>query len=120
MSAWDDLHDFLEGGEEVEAVVFGPWGWGSFIEGRGWEPGYGEPNPPPVPFEKRGVLLDALEAMPYMRGWSFDGGYGAPMCYAVRIWTNRRVIWVTQYDGATWLDSAPRHPTAHMPDMPGG
>ena len=55
-----------------------------------------------------------------MQGWSFNGGYGSPACYAVRVWTNLRVFWVTQYDGATCLDSARRNPSDEMPDMPGG
>jgi len=122
MSAWTELQQELEPGETVEAIVFGAWGWGHApsLYGAEWEPGYGEPNPPPVPFEKRGVVLTAEEAEPLMESWGFSGGYGAPDCYAVRIWTDRRIFWVTQYDGATRLDSAMRHPFAHMPDMPGG
>lgn len=121
MNAWQELKKYLEPGETVEAIVFGPWGWGSApTEGEAWEPGYGEPEPPPVPFEKRGIVLKPEEAEPFMQTWKFSGGYGSPECYAVRIWTDRRILWVTQYDGATGLDSSMRNPFAHMPDMPGG
>lgn len=110
MTASKDLDEYLEDGETVEAVVFGAWGWS----------GYGEPDPPPVPTELQGMVLTFKEAEPLMRSWSFYGGYGAPECYAVRIWTNHRLIWVTQYDGSTRLNSAPRNPVACVPDMPGG
>lgn len=103
-----DLKEYLEQDEVVEALVFGDWGRG----------GYGEKEVF-VPLDKKGVVLTFDEAMPYMHGWSFYGGLGAAKCYAVRIWTNKRVIWVTQYDGSTILDSAPRNPIAHVPDMPG-
>jgi hypothetical protein len=117
LNAWKDLLVLLEEGEKVEWVVFGNWGW-SYDDKPAL--GYGEPEPPPVPLEKRGLLLDAGDAEPLMRGWSFNGGYGSPECYAVRIWTDRRIFWVTQYDGSTSLSSTRRHPEACMPDMPGG
>jgi hypothetical protein len=119
--AYDELIAYLSDGEVVHAVVFGAWGWSSTPQpGAPWEPGYNEPDPPPVPFDKRGVVLSLEEARPFMGNWCFIGGYGAPECYAVRIWTTHRIIWVTQYDGATCFDSAPRNPIAHVPDMPGG
>jgi hypothetical protein len=121
LNAHDELVSILEDGETIEAIVFGAWGWGSAPrDGEGWEPGHGEPSYPPVPFDKRGVILKIEEACPYMEGWSFYGGYGAPACYAVNVWTNKRVMWVTQYDGSTRLSFAPRNPVAVIPDMPGG
>lgn len=110
MDAYKDLLDFLEEGENIECIVFGPWGWD----------GYGEPDDAPVPKDAQGRMMTADEARPMMEGWSFNGGYGAPDCYAVYVWTDKRVIWVTQYDGATGLDSAPRNPSDTIPDMPGG
>lgn len=121
MPARDDLLEFLKSDEKIECLIFGPWGWGRAPDKDGeWESGYGEPKPPAVPFDKRGVILSWEESLPYLEGWDFYGGFGAPECYAVRVWTNQRVIWVTQYDGSTGLDSAPRNPTATMPNMPGG
>jgi len=120
-SAWAELLGYLEPGETVEALVFGAWGWGSEPEpGCEWEPYDTEPSPPPVPFNKRGVPLSLVEAGPMMLAWKFRGGYGSPTCYATWIWTDRRVIWVTQYDGSTRLSSMPRHPCNSMPYMPGG
>ena len=55
-----------------------------------------------------------------MKSWSFWGGYGAPQCYAIYAWSNQRVFWVTQYDGSTSLNFAPRIPIDTMPSMPGG
>lgn len=121
MSAETELLEYLGPDETVEAVVFGPWGWGSAPrDGGPWEPGYSEPEPPAVPFDRRGVVLTWEEARPMMQSWNFYGGYGAPDAYATYIWTNQRVIWVTQYDGSTCLSDAPRIPSAIMPDMPGG
>lgn len=121
MSAYDDLQEILLEGEEVEGIVFGPWGWGiAPNEGEDWDYGYSEPDPPPVPFEKRGEVMTLDEAQQYMNGWSFYGGFGAPDCYATYIWTTERVMWVTQYDGSTRLNSAPRHPDEIIPNMPGG
>ena len=120
-NAINDLHEYLNEGETVECIVFGAWGWGDAPnEGGSWEPGYDEPEPPPVPFELRGKTLKPQDAYPYMLNWCFRGGFGAPECYATYIWTNERTIWVTQYDGATRLNSAPRHPQCVIPDMPGG
>jgi hypothetical protein len=123
--AWAELLAKLEPGEHVEWVVFGNWGGNSTPERPPMDRydtalRYGEPDPPPVPLTSRGILLDAGDAEPFMHGWSFNSRYGSPMTYAVRIWTNRRIFWITQYDGATSLDSTPRHPQAFMPDMPGG
>ena len=119
MNAMLDIKNRLEWDEEVEYIIFGEWGWGgNFGEGG---LAFGEPSPPPVPFEKRNVLMTPEQAEPFMKGWSFLGEFGAPKCYAVYIWTNKRVGWVSQYDGATLLDFAPRHPTdGEIPEMSGG
>lgn len=115
-NALADLSGFLEEDEAVEAVVFGPWGWGNVPhEGEDWTPGFGEQEDyPPVPYDVRGKLLTPETAFAYMDGWSFDGG--STECYATCIWTNKRVIWST----ATGLDSMPRNPVDIMPHMPGG
>lgn len=115
MSAYDELLEYLNEGETVESIVFGPFGWGS-----GDKLGYGEPESRPVPLDQRRKLLTLEEARPFMQGWPFDGDYGAPKCYATYIWTDQRCIWVTQYDGSTCLSSMPRNPTACTPSMPGG
>jgi len=111
MSALKDLEEYLEKDEVVEAIIFGAWGWS----------GFGEPEPNPLPHELFGKIMTFDEAKQYMKDWSFYGGYGSPDCYAVNIYTNKRVIWVTQYDGSTNLSSMPRNPIeGEIPDMPGG
>lgn len=111
MNAYKDLLEFIgTKDEKIEGIIFGKWGWG----------GYNEPKPTFVPLKKRNILLTIDEAKPMMEGWSFYGGYGAPECYAVYVWTDKRVIWVTEYDGSTTLDSAPRNPQNVIPYMPGG
>mmetsp|Transcript_13804 Transcript_13804/g.25870 ORF Transcript_13804/g.25870 Transcript_13804/m.25870 type:complete len:302 (+) Transcript_13804:43-948(+) len=112
-SAMQDVLDFLEDGETVEAVVFGRWGWG----------GYERPEGVGVPENKLGKVLTPYEAGSYMEGWSFNGGHGAPECYAAHIYTNLRILFPSQYDGATCLNGIPLRPTACDPEditMPGG
>jgi hypothetical protein len=110
-TAYTDLMRELEQDEQVEGIVFGEYGWGGFQE---------DELTNPIPQNKLGKLMTLDEAKPFMQSWSFYGGYGAPTCYATYIWTNKRIIWVTQYDGLTTLDSAPRNPVDCTPDMPGG
>ena len=109
-NAYTDLKKALEKDEVIEGISFGDWGWG----------GYHEPDPPPVPKDKRGIVLSEDEAKPLMAGWSLYCGHGAPMAYATYVWTNKRAMWLTQYDGSTSLDSIPRHPSNCEVDMPGG
>lgn len=108
--------------EIVEAVMFGAYGWGDAPQfpGEEWEPYGDEEDPPCVPFDRRGVPLTWDEAEPFMRGWSFYGGFGSPNCYATYVYTNMRIFYVSQYDGSTALRSLPRHPSSGtMPQMPG-
>lgn len=41
---------------------------------------------------------------------SFDDGYGLSEGPDVLVWTENRVYFPVVYDGAEWLDSAPRNP----------
>lgn len=110
-NAYEDLLEFLREEEIVTAIVFGEWGWG----------GYEEPIPNAVSHKLFGKILTIEEAKPLMQTWSFYSGYGAPECYAVNVYTNQRVIWVTQYDGSTSLNSMSIIPKeGEIPDMPGG
>lgn len=111
LDAYLDLKKEIRINEVVEGLVFGEYGWSGLGEERCNNP---------IPKDKIGVLLSLEEARPLMKGWTYDGGFGSPQCYATYVWTNQRVIWVTQYDGSTNLDSMPRHPQDVIPDMPGG
>lgn len=46
--------------------------------------------------------------------WSteFDSGYGLHRGLPVLAWSEERVYFPVVYDGAEWLDSAPRNPVA--------
>jgi hypothetical protein len=121
MSAYTELVGSMQEGEAVQAIVFGVFGDAEPpAEGEDWTLAPGEPSPPPVPLDQRGRLLTLTQAEPFMQSWSFYGGYGGPRCYAVYVWTNRRVIWVQQYAGETWLSDAPRDPVACVPVIHGG
>ena len=111
MTAWEEIHERLEVGEQFEPIVFGPWAWGM-----------SEDVPKPeVPPSVMGRRLLPQEAKPFLEAFSFSGSYGSPECYATWVYTNKRVMWVTQYDGSTCLDAMPRNPTnGEMPYMPGG
>lgn len=118
MNAYDELLEFLDDNEYLVSIVFGEYGWGDDVSGESW--GFPADNSAkPVPSNKKFKVLTFQEAKPLMDGWSFYNTYGIPKCYAVTIWTNKRVIWVTQYDGSTKLSSAPRNPIDHVPTMPG-
>lgn len=64
-------------------------------------------------------VLTWEEAEPLI-DYSFDSSYGTPRCHAVTAWTKTRVIFVSQYNGATSIEYTPRNPTNHTPSMPGG
>jgi hypothetical protein len=124
-NAWMDINEQLAEHEYVVGICFGAYGWSSLpsdLETADYSDlGWGEEDiPNPIPWDMRRKVLSVEEAMPLMQGWSFSGGYGAPECYATYIWTNKRVFWVTQYDGSTSLNSVPRNPEGCAPNMPGG
>lgn len=116
--AYQEFVDLLQDDEAVELICFGNWGWSCGDAND--ELGYGEPESRPVPVNQRFRLLTFDEAEPFMHGWQFSGGFGAPNCYAFRAWTDKRVIFVGKYDGSTWLDWVPRHPSKEPPEMCGG
>jgi len=98
----------LEEDESVEAVVFGNWGAGLYED------------PECIPFNMRNRVLNLEEATPYMQDWNVNSYYGAPKSYAIYVWTNKNVFWITQYDGSTWLSSMPRNPEDCEPRLHGG
>ena len=98
-------------GEPIESVVIGDFGWGGygaderdeFVEGDLW----------------RGRVLPWDDARPLL-DYAYHTGFGAPDCHAITAWSEHWVLWVTQYDGSTRVNRAPRNPVDHDPEMPGG
>ena len=100
-------------GESIEAIVIG-------------KPTQATVIPPKVNAtwarqddSKFNKVLTWQEAEPLI-DYPFDSSYGLPRCHAVTAWTKSRVIFISQYNGATSIEYAPRNPVNHMPSMPGG
>jgi hypothetical protein len=49
----------------------------------------------------------------------YDNGYGGADCYPMFAWTKTRIFFITEYDGATGMSWAPRHPMAVNPQFSG-
>lgn len=94
--------------EPIEKVIIGEMGWNN----------YGEEGKE-IPKSKKGKVLSWEEARP-MLDYDYYTGYGAPDCHAVYAYTKSYVIFVSQYDGATGIESIPRKPVKCDPSMPGG
>jgi len=111
----DDLEESVKGAEIV-GVVIGRFGWGA--EGAPDEeaPGFGERTP--IPLDKKGKLLEWVEARPLL-DYTYSTGHGTPDCHAVSLYTETTVFFVSQYKGATGIASIPRYPINHNPEMPG-
>jgi len=105
MTAYDELIEYLDDDEEISCLIFGGWG------------GYSDDHLGRIPPDKIGVIMSLEEAKPYMQTWEFWGGYGAPECYAMYAWTNKRVIFVSEYDGSTQLNSVPNRPIKTIPGL---
>jgi hypothetical protein len=95
-------------GETVETVVIGTFGGGGYRE-----------DERAVPPNKTGVPLAWGEGRPLL-DYAYDPGYGAPDCHAVAAYTRTHVLFVSQYDGATSVESMRRDPAPFEPSMPGG
>jgi hypothetical protein len=52
--------------------------------------------------------------------YQHDAGFGGRECHSIYAWTAGRVLFVTEYDGATSVESVPRFPRAGKPQSMGG
>lgn len=111
----EDIERAAGGAERIEAVVIGPFVWSSIDD----DDPYGQRDDQKISHDKLGRVLSWHEARPLL-DYDYDDGFGVPDCHAVYVWTTDEVLWVTQYDGATTIDSAPRNPRDCIPSMPGG
>lgn len=109
MSFAADLEE-AAGDEEIEFCVIGDMGWSD---------GYGADERQAGALAAKGKVLPWSEARALL-DYRYDTGYGAPDCNAVYAWTPSRVIFVSQYDGATGVEWVPRAPVECDPGMPGG
>lgn len=94
-----------EAGAPIEAVVIG-------------HNIYFDDETRPIPTHQLDVVLTWAEARPLL-DYEYEDGYGLPDCHAITAWTSERVVFVSQYDGATNVESVPRNPVAHEPITPG-
>ena len=85
-------------GETIEAVIAGARGWS------------GSPTPKVMTWADARPIFD----------YEYDHGFGAPDCHAVHVWTETQVIFVSQYDGMTNVETIPRSPTPGPVRMFGG
>lgn len=111
--------DILEAasGEPIRAVVIGRMGWDTDGDGPPEEGTHGAGKPPWAHVLGRPISwADALPLLSY----DYDDGFGAPDCQAVYAWTPTRVLFVSQHDGSTSINSVPRNPRHCNPQMPGG
>ncbi len=96
-------------GEEILGVVIGEMGWGD----------YGCEVVPKYAQQPKNTLISWDVAKEFL-DYEFSGGFGHPECNAIYAWTPNNVLFISQYDGSTNLESVPRHPIDCTPIMPGG
>ena len=90
--------DILEaaGSEHIEAIAVGP------CRGYSWSDETDHAlGPNPVSWEAAFPVLN----------YDYDDGFGGQDCHDFWAWTPTRVLFVHEYDGATRIASAPRHPS---------
>ena len=91
-------------GEEIEAIVIEDDDSWDSEEGE-----EGEEGERAIPAALLGVPLSWGVARPLL-DYRYDGGYGAQDCHNIWAYTATRVLFVHEYDGATWITSVFRHP----------
>lgn len=116
MTFAEDIEQAAQG-QNIEAVVIGEFGWGSW-DGND-NTAYGVQERHKAASGRRGEVLTWDEARGLL-DYTYDTSHGAPQCHAMTAWTKDLVLWVGEYDGATWISSAPRNPVEHEPEMSGG
>jgi hypothetical protein len=99
-TAWEELKMYLQHGETLEAVMFGPWG----------NTGQNEPEPPFIPVEKQNILLTPEQAQPLMQKWSIVTAHGCYSGYGFYAWTNERVFSSFYAEDRVKLVHLPRSP----------
>ena len=62
---------------------------------------------PLIPFMGKCVPWDTVKDL---LNYSYDPSYGSLDCHMITAWTATQVIYIHEYDGATWPESVPRNP----------
>lgn len=103
-NAYKQLMNFLKSNEVIEAIKFGYW--------EGWSDKCVEPDI----FHYRNIPMSIDIAKHFMLSWSAErSAYGTDdgsENFNIRIWTNKRVIFIHEYDGLRWLRAIERHPNS--------
>lgn len=99
-SFWNDVCE-AACGEPILSVVINK---GSYAFGR---------KSRKIPSEKLGVVLTAADAAPLL-DYAYDDGFGVQDCHDIYAWTENLVLYVHEYDGATSVESVPRHPASAL------
>ena len=86
------------GDEPILAIAVGPMRGGYNWQGESPDHPLG-PGP-----------VDWPVAMPFL-DYEYDDGFGGQDCHDIWGWTETRVLFVHEYDGATSVASAPRNPS---------
>jgi hypothetical protein len=60
----------------------------------------------------KGLLDQPLdwETYKHLMDYEYDAGFGSQDCHDVRIYTEKRVYYIHEYDGSTSIYSIPRNP----------
>jgi hypothetical protein len=90
----------VAGKEKIEAIVITNYDYGE----------KDKPAPPVISWEEAIPILD----------YEYHAGFGGVDCHAICAWTKTRILFVSQYDGATHVEWMYRNPTSFIPDIPGG
>lgn len=91
MTFAEEIEAMVPDGETIEAIVVDPQRGGSW-DRNGWET------------KTWGEVRESLD-------YTYDHGYGGADCHPILAWTQTRLIFVLEYDGATGLSWLPRNPT---------
>lgn len=76
-------------------------------------------TPQKVAFDAK-TLVPWKDAIDRLREMTiYNNLHTGPNCPAIYVWSNKRVFFVSEYDGSTWLAWVPRRPVAIEPSYCG-
>jgi hypothetical protein len=83
------------------------------VLGQHYSDRYDEPKPAWV-----GKLISWEKAKKILN-YDYDNGYGGADCHPAYVWTEDKVMFVSEYDGATAVSFVPRNPIEFEPTFSG-